>query len=98
MTVVAAANFSRATFGMLELWTCPDLSPASASGPSGLLHKLRRREWRDYDGTVLASGLHLRPFCSPTFAPGVTPPVYDDEHLAYVVRYLNGSLAGDNYW
>ena len=45
----AAVATSRAALGALELWTCPDLSPMNASSlnPSGLLHKLRRREVRD---------------------------------------------------
>ena len=81
-----------------QLWTCPDLSPANASSPSGLLHKLRRREERDMTGAVSASGLHLRPFCSPYFAPGIALPSYDPELLAYVVRYMNGSIAGTELW
>jgi len=93
-----ASSSSRAVLGELELWTCPDLSPDNATNlnPSGLLHKLRRRVHRHSDGRV-DSGLHLRPFCSPHFAPGVATPTYDDELLAYVVRYTNGTLAPEHW-
>ena len=92
-----AANLSRPT-GEMELWTCPDLSPTNASSPSGLLHKLRQREEHDADGTILRSGLHMRPFCSPHFNPGLGLPTYNDDLLTFVVRYANGSIAGTDLW
>jgi len=80
--------------GQVEIWTCPDLSGLNASSTSGILHKLRRRT--QPDGSL--SGLALRPFCSPTFAPGILPPVYDEELLAYTVRYANGTHAASDLW
>ena len=86
-------------FGQLELWTCPDLSPANATSESKVLHKLRQREVRDpMTGAVLASGLHLRPFCSPFFASGVELPTYDETLLAFAVKYSNGTLAATELW
>ena len=100
-----AANVSTSPLGKLELWTCPDLSPSNASSVGGsahmgrpLLHKLRTREVRDPEtGAVVESGLHLRPFCSPAFAPGVSLPFYDEDSLAFVVR-INGSIQQTNLW
>ena len=53
---------------------------------------------RDERGEVLASGLHLRPFCGASFNDGYSPPVFDDELLAYVVRHANGSRAAISLW
>ena len=95
----ATSGGANASHGTLELWTCPDLSPANMSS-SGLLHKLRTREVRnETTGEVHASGLHVRPFCSPDFALGVSAPTYDEELLAYVVyNEANGTVAESSYW
>ena len=93
----------------VELWTCPDLSPTNGTSalqdggtpgrPPPLLHKLRTRVVRDpQNGAVLASGLHLRPFCSPVFAPGISLPAYDEASLAFVVSTANGSAVPSNLW
>ena len=71
----------------------------TAGRPPPLLHKLRTRVVRDpQTGAVLRSGLHLRPFCSTAFAPGVSRPTYDAASLAFVVRTANGTIAPTNLW
>ena len=81
----------------LELWTCPDLSPTNSSS-GGVLHKLRTRVELDASGGVAASGLHVRPFCSPVFADGFLEPTYDESLLAFVVMSTNSSVAATALW
>jgi len=93
---VYGANASQysSDLGRTELWTCPDWSPENGTSSStGILHKLRSRVNDTH------SGLGMRPFCSTEMAHGVLPPSFDDDLLAYVALYANGSgVAGAAMW
>ena len=47
---------------------------------------------------VVASGLHLRPFCSPYFSRGIEGPYYDEHRLAYVVRNVSSGKVALSLW
>jgi len=70
-----------------ELWTCEDKQAPPALQRS--IHKQRRRVVASDDG-VDRSGLAMRAFCAPAFEPGLRPPTWQPEVLAFAPTFEAG--------